>query len=91
MKGIFEKDVVSLKNIASGPKEVREKLKKKKEARAINNSATVRKVHILYRHNYLQFSNFARHISKHFDNSLDEYIKSREEQIQEVSGICLLI
>jgi coproporphyrinogen III oxidase-like Fe-S oxidoreductase len=86
LKGIFEKDVISLKNVASGPKEAREKLKKKKEARLINSSATVRKVHILYRHHYLQFSNFSKYISKHFDNTLDEYIRSREEQIQEVSG-----
>lgn len=83
LKGIFQKDVVnSLKNVASAPKEAREKLKRKKEARLINSSATVRKIHVLYRHNTQQFSNFSKHISKHFDNTLEEYIKVREEQIQ---------
>jgi hypothetical protein len=76
IKGIFEKDVVNeLKKAAIGPTEARNKIKKKKEERLINSSVSTRKIRVLYRHNYLQFSNFAKHISKYFDNTLDEHIK----------------
>jgi hypothetical protein len=57
-------------------------MKKKRDARMINKSSTTRKVHILYKHDYLQFSNFSKYLSKHFDGSFDEYIKNREEQVQ---------
>ena len=60
-------------------------MKKKRDARMINKSATTRKVHILYKHDYLQFSNFSKYLSKHFDGTFVEYIKNRDEQVQEVA------
>lgn len=43
-----------------------------------NKSTTSRRVHILYRHNYPQFSNFSKYLSRYFDGTLEEYVKGRE-------------
>lgn len=50
-----------------------------------NKSNNSRRVHILYRHDYPQFSNFSKYLSRHFDGTLEEYVKGREEQVQEVA------
>ena len=57
----------------------------------MNQSSKTRKVHILYKHDYLQFSNFSKYMTKHFDNTIEDYVKVREEQIQEISGKDALI
>jgi hypothetical protein len=88
LKGVFEKDVVDpVKNLATKAKQEHEQAKQKKDARLINQSTTTRKVRILYKHDYLQFSNFSKYLAKHFDNTIEEHARVREEQIQEVYGI----
>lgn len=52
------------------------------EARMTNKTGRRRRVRVAYRHDYMHFSNFAKYLPKHFDGSLDEYARQREEQIQ---------
>jgi hypothetical protein len=83
LQGVFEKDVVgALTEAVKAPKAAREVTKKRVEARLTNKSATHRRVHVLYRHDHPQFSNFSKYLGRYFDGSLEEYIKGREEQIQ---------
>ena len=51
------------------------------EARLTNKSDTSRRVRVLYRHDYMHFSNFAKYLPKHFDGSLEEYVRQTETQI----------
>ena len=53
----------------------------KLEARFTNKSDTSRRVRVLYRHDYMHFSNFAKYLPKHFDGSLEEYVRQTETQI----------
>lgn len=91
VRGVFEKDVIgSITEVVKGPKAAREITKKRVEDRLTNKIGSKRRVHILYKHETPQFSNFSKYLSKYFDGSLEEYVKSREEQLQEVSGIACL-
>lgn len=86
VQGVFEKDVVvGITQAAQAPKAAREVAKKRVEARLTNTGGPRRRVHVLYRHEAPQFSNFSKYLSRHFDGSLEEYIKNREEQLQEVT------
>lgn len=86
LQGVFEKDVVGgLTEAVRGPKAAREVTRRRVEARLTNKSASERRVHVLYRHDAPQFSNFSKYLGRYFDGSLEEYVKSREEQIQEVA------
>ena len=88
LMGVFEEDVMNpVKGMATNAKKEHERKKKKLEARCIDQSASTRKVHILYKHEYLQFSNFSKYLGKHFDGSVEEYLRVRDEQVQEVAGI----
>lgn len=92
VRGVFEKDVIgSITEVVKGPKAAREITKKRVEDRLTNKVGNKRRVHILYKHETPQFSNFSKYLSKYFDGSLEEYVKNREEQLQEVSGIACLM
>ena len=83
LRGVFEKEIIEPVQKASvKAKQGHEIMKKKRDARMINKSTTTRKVHILYKHGYLQFSNFSKYLAKYFDGTFDEYIKNRDEQVQ---------
>ena len=86
LQGVFEKEVVGgLAEAVRGPKAAREVTRRRVEARLTNKSATHRRVHVLYRHDAPQFSNFAKYLPRFLDGSLEEYVKTREEQVQEVA------
>jgi hypothetical protein len=79
VQGVFEKDVIGgLTEAVKGPKAAREITKQRVEARLTNKVGTKRRIHVLYKHDSPQFSNFSKYLSKYFDGSLEEYVKNRE-------------
>ena len=47
-----------------------------------NKIGSKKRIHILYKHDHSQFSNFSKYLHRYFDGSLQDYIKIREEQLQ---------
>jgi hypothetical protein len=71
--------------LAQKPKKERETLKNQAAKRKINESDFERVLNILYRYDNQSFSSFSKYIDKNFDRTLEDFIRVKEEEYQEIS------
>ena len=53
--------------------------------RRINESDNERIIHALYKHDAQAFSSFSKYIEKNFDGTLDDFVRTKEEEYQDIS------